>query len=143
MLWFEWRRLLKSHGIEAADVFTPHTVMQTFLSYDEIVMMPCTLIDQHHSVVLLDRRRGVTVALDATDRAQQVGGTGSADPAVSDKNWNDLAAATGLSETEFDEALLSLLRSTPGDTVRRILQELTANQGGREDDPAPATRKTR
>jgi len=103
--------------------------------------MPCTLIDQHHSVVLLDRRRGVTVALDATDRAQQVSGTGSTDPAVSDKNWNDLAAATGLSETEFDEALLSLLRSTPGDTVRRILQELTANPGGREGDPAPASQE--
>ena len=111
MLWFEWRRLLRSHGIKPADVFTPHTVMQTFLTYDEIVMMPCTLIDQHHSVVLLDGRRGITVALDATERAQPVGGAESAAPAVAEKNWNDLAAATALSETEFDEALLSLLRS--------------------------------
>jgi len=140
MLSFEWRRLLKSYGIDPADVFTRHTVMQTFLTYEEIVMVPCTLVDQQHSVVLLDPDRGVTVALDATDRAEATDRSEPEDPAAAEQAWNDLAAAANVSQEKFDADLVSLLRSAPRATVRRILQALTAGPEGAEYPSAAASR---
>lgn len=124
LLWFEWRRLLRSLNIKPEDVFTPHTVVQTFLTLSEIIMTPFTLVDQDHSAILLDSRRGVMVTWDVTDRAGRTGRRAPEDTAETDRRFADLAAEAELSETEFDEALLALLRTAPVSGVARILQTL-------------------
>jgi hypothetical protein len=135
MLWFEWRRLHERRGLAVADVFTRHTILLTRYvavpDEDEtLVTQPHSMVDGAFSAVLADRRRGVLVVRDATDRAQPdqaVRQRPSATREGGDEAWSALcvlAERKDVTQEQFADAILEALRNHPETVIRKIAQTL-------------------
>lgn len=150
MLWFEWRCALRGLDIEPSDVFTPHTLFQTLFrrgdagsDFGPLLMRPLSVVHQSYSAVLVDPDRHAFVIQDPTDHAQPV----SRHSEDTERLWENLRSLAfsqeSTSQEEFNQALLSALRSDPRGVIGRMLDVLTAppEHDEEEDDDVPATRQ--
>lgn len=131
MLWFEWRCALEQQGVDAADLFTRHTVLATrylAATHEQEAFLfthPYSVVDKNRSAVLADADRRVVVVRDVTDHGEPISGT-TDDSETADSAWDELVRLAEHSTTEerFSAAFLDALRRHPGPVVRHMIDQL-------------------
>jgi len=152
MLWFEWRCFLRKHGIDSANVLTPHMFFHTWLTPAEdgqtiaqVVIAPFALVDQDRSAVLFDPRLRVIVVRDATDYAKPVTTTPETPDQLLERLLNEgqvwdhllmLATQPGTTEEVFTSELRKALRGSPAPIMRRILIALLESRSRVDEELA-------
>lgn len=152
LLWFEWRCLLKKHGIPPKIVFTTHTFFHTWFTlqpdsaeFDHLIIAPLSIFDRKRSAALFDTDNGVMSILDPSDYARprhsqtkedallaRLMGIAQDDSVEETHIWSELVRLAGDPATtaeQFVELLSQTLHSSPSEVVNRGMATILDESG--------------